>query len=124
MFDHISLGVQAPKKSAALYDAMLGALGIKRFMAEEPYAYGYKVKDMAFWICLPLEEKPLPSPCNGTHFAFKANSRALVDAFYEAAIKAGATCDGKPGPRPEYGDTYYAAFIRDFDGHKIEAVHR
>ena len=53
------------------------------------------------------------------HIAFIAPDKAAVDAFYAAAMELGATDDGKPGPRPQYGEAYYAAFVRDLDGHKI-----
>ncbi len=59
---------------------------------------------------------------NGTHLAFFATSREAVDAFHAAALEAGATDDGAPGPRPEYGAPYYGCFVRDPDGHKIEAT--
>ena len=59
---------------------------------------------------------------NGVHIAFRANSRADVEAFYRAALAAGGTSDGAPGPRPVYGGSYYAAFVCDLDGNKIEAM--
>jgi predicted lactoylglutathione lyase len=58
---------------------------------------------------------------NGTHFGFLATSRAEVDAFWAAALAAGAAPDGAPGPRPMYGAPYYGCFVRDLDGHKVEA---
>ena len=59
-----------------------------------------------------------------THIAFQVNKRALVDAFYQAAIAAGAKDNGKPGPRPQYSANYYGAFVLDPDGYNIEAVCR
>ncbi|MGE3876750.1 MAG: VOC family protein, partial [Parvibaculaceae bacterium] len=59
---------------------------------------------------------------NGIHFGFVAGSKAEVDAFYKAAIAAGAQDDGKPGAREDYGEPYYGCFLRDLDGHKIEAA--
>ncbi|MGF1779832.1 VOC family protein, partial [Vibrio nomapromontoriensis] len=59
---------------------------------------------------------------NGTHIAFNACNQEAVDNFYAIAVKLGAICEGKPGLRPEYGESYYAAFVRDLDGNKIEAV--
>ncbi|NNE20220.1 MAG: VOC family protein, partial [Myxococcales bacterium] len=59
----------------------------------------------------------------GTHICFVAESKEAVHAFYEAAVAAGATDDGPPGPRPQYSPGYYGAFARDLDGHKIEAVY-
>jgi predicted lactoylglutathione lyase len=59
---------------------------------------------------------------NGTHFGFVAGSRADVDAFYKTAVEAGGRGDGKPGGRQDYGEPYYGCFLRDLDGHKIEAT--
>lgn len=59
---------------------------------------------------------------NGTHVGFMATSKAEVDAFHKAAIAAGGNDDGKPGPREDYGEPYYGCFLRDLDGHKIEAA--
>ncbi len=59
-----------------------------------------------------------------THIAFQVNRRALVDAFYLAAIAAGAVDNGKPGPRPQYSANYYGAFVLDPDGYNVEAVCR
>jgi catechol 2,3-dioxygenase-like lactoylglutathione lyase family enzyme len=64
------------------------------------------------------------APGPGFHLAFDAASRASVDRFHAAALAAGGTDEGGPGPRPHYGATYYAAFVRDPDGHKLEAVHQ
>ena len=60
---------------------------------------------------------------NGVHFAFLAPSKKAVGAFWEEALAAGATPDGEPGPRPHYGEPYYGCFVRDLDGHKIEAMY-
>lgn len=60
---------------------------------------------------------------NGTHVGFFAADQAAVDAFHRAAIAAGAVDEGTPGPRPEYGEPYYGCFVRDLDGHKIEAAY-
>jgi predicted lactoylglutathione lyase len=59
---------------------------------------------------------------SGAHVALRARSTALVDAFHAAALAAGGTSDGAPHLRPQHGDGYYAAFIRDLDGNRIEAV--
>jgi len=59
---------------------------------------------------------------NGVHVAFTAKDQASVDAFYAAALAAGGRDDGAPGYRPQYGEAYYGAFVRDLDGHKIEAM--
>jgi catechol 2,3-dioxygenase-like lactoylglutathione lyase family enzyme len=64
------------------------------------------------------------APGPGFHLAFIAPSREAVDAFHAAALAAGAEDCGAPGPRPHYGETYYAAFVIDLDGYKLEAVHQ
>ena len=73
------------------------------------------------WVNLPADQLPAET-ANGAHFAFLASSRDEVHAFWDAAQAAGATPDGEPGPRPHYGEPYYGCFLRDLDGHKIEAM--
>lgn len=77
--------------------------------------FGYDTPD--FWIANGDKDK-----ISSTHVAFSCENRAKVDAFYEAAIKAGAKDNGKPGLRPQYHANYYGAFVIDADGHRIEAV--
>ena len=118
---HMSLGVKDVAKAAAFYDAVLATLGVTRIMAVDgAIAYGRAYPD--FWINLPLDNKPATIG-NGSHVAFAARTQAEVDAFYAEALKQGATDEGAPGPRPDYGEPYYGAFVRDLDGHKIEATH-
>ncbi len=123
MFDHLSLGVADLHRSAALYDDALGALGYVRlaqnarsvcygppgFMGEAPFAI--------------IDVGPAPNPASrGLHLALVAPNRAAVDGFHAAAVRHGATDDGPPGTRSHYGAGYYAAFVIDLDGHRIEAV--
>ncbi len=77
---------------------------------------GYGRDHPSFWINEDGPQKP------AVHIAFAAETRADVDAFYAAAIAAGGHDNGAPGLRPQYGETYYAAFVRDLDGNNIEAV--
>lgn len=78
------------------------------------------IKDMPyFWIGQASEGKPANPRM---HIAFRAADKAQVDKFYEAALEAGATCNGKPGPRPQYHAAYYAAFVIDPNGHNLEAL--
>ena len=127
MIDHLSLDVTDLQRSCAFYDAALKPLGYER-SAEQPDSFAYgppRAKEdptigshaYVFWIGL----EPKAKPANG-HIAFIAPSRAAVDAFYAAALAAGGRDNGKPGLRPEYHATYYAAFVIDPDGHRIEAV--
>ncbi|HEY9850603.1 MAG TPA: VOC family protein [Leptolyngbyaceae cyanobacterium] len=73
-----------------------------------------------FWVQIPIDGQPA-TVGNGTHIGFVAPTKESVRAFYEAALAAGAIDDGAPSPRPEYGEPYYGCFVRDPDGHKIEA---
>jgi len=119
---HVSLGTNNFAAAAAFYDKVLATLGIKRTMdLSEHNAIAYGRAYPEFWIQSPINGQPAQT-ANGTHVAFLAETPAQVDAFYAAAIAAGATDDGAPGGRPHYGPEYYGCFVRDLDGHKIEAM--
>ena len=124
MLDHVSLGTANLARARKFYDAALKPLGYKMVLPVPGYGYGYgAVKgDAKFWIGLPLAKRRKPRASAGTHVAFLAENRKSVDAFYKAAIKAGAKDNGKPGLRPEYHANYYGAFVFDPEGHAIEAV--
>ena len=117
---HISIGTNDFERAAAFYDAALAPLGCKRIM-DFPGAVAFGREFPEFWVQTPIDGNPA-GVGNGTHFAFFASSREEVDAFYKAAIDQGGTDDGAPGGREEYGDAYYGCFVRDLDGHKIEAT--
>jgi catechol 2,3-dioxygenase-like lactoylglutathione lyase family enzyme len=120
VISHISIGTNDYPRARAFYDAVLGTLQIKQVMTHgESVAYGRAFPE--FWVGRPLDGG-LVAPSNGTHISFLANSPAEVDAFHAQALALGATSDGPPGLRPHYTPTYYAAFVRDLDGHKIEAM--
>jgi catechol 2,3-dioxygenase-like lactoylglutathione lyase family enzyme len=120
---HVSAGSRDMQKSAAFYDAVLKPLGAIRAMDYMPYAVGYgPEKDKAeFWVQLPNDQKTATAG-NGVHFCFAAATRNAVDEFYKAALKNGGKDAGPPGLRPDYAATYYAAFVYDPDGNKLEAV--
>jgi len=122
MIDHISIGVNDIKKSRLFYDRVLEALGYARVrdVGDNASGYGASGEDY-FWIDVPLNGKPVTAG-QGTHIAFSAPTRWAVDEFHARALAMGGVCQGKPGLRPEYGEHYYAAFVLDLDGHKIEAV--
>ena len=88
----------------------------RTFESERALAYG--VDDAAFWI---TARGRAPQPGYG-HVAFAASGRAAVDASYEAGLGAGGRSDGPPGPRPQYGRSYYAAYLLDPDGLRVEVV--
>ncbi len=120
IMSHVSIGVGDFDRAVAFYDKVLATIGAKR-VEEVPGAVAYGKMFPEFWVQTPIDGKA-HGLGNGTHFGFFASSKEEVHAFYEAAIEAGASSDGAPGPRPEYGDPYYGCFVRDLDGHKIEAA--
>jgi catechol 2,3-dioxygenase-like lactoylglutathione lyase family enzyme len=120
MLHHISLGVRDLALSCAFYDAALGALGFRRVF-EDRTAVGYGLVDGQDLLCLKLRTDAM-APGPGFHLAFSAPSRAAVHQFHEAALRVGGADNGAPGLRPQYGPHYYAAFLLDPDGHRIEAV--
>ncbi|HSK40497.1 MAG TPA: VOC family protein [Arenibaculum sp.] len=117
---HVSIGTNDFARAVSFYDEVLPTLGCRRIM-EHPGAAAYGRSFPEFWVQAPIDGAPA-TVGNGTHVAFLARSRDEVRAFYEAAIAAGASGDGPPGPRPHYGEPYYGCFVRDPDGHKIEAT--
>ena len=121
IFNHVQIKVKDLKISCAFYDAIMGALGYPAVsnIKNEVVGYGTSVHDM--FEIRQSDEKALLS--QSLHLAFNALDIKSVNAFYHAALKNGAKCNGKPGLRPEYEDGYYAAFIIDPDGHNIEAVY-
>jgi catechol 2,3-dioxygenase-like lactoylglutathione lyase family enzyme len=125
MLGHLSLGVSDLAHSGAFYDAALRALGVERVWSHDD-ALGYGMPGGGDKLALfhrPAADVPLAAG-PGFHMAFDAPDRAAVDAFHRAAIANGGRCVGPPGPRPQYGGAYYAAFVVDPDGHKLEAVHQ
>lgn len=122
MLDHISLGVSDLERAAAFYDAVLAALGYARLFSNAR-GVGYGVpgaKDEALAILAAGPDARPPGP--GCHLALRAPSREAIEAFHAAALRMGAPDEGAPGLRPHYGAGYYAAFVRDLDGHRLEAV--
>lgn len=120
MLHHLSFGVRDLALAGAFYDAALGALGFRRVF-DGPESIGYGLVDDQDQLLLNLEpEARAPGP--GFHLAFDAPTRAAVDAFHAQALRVGGRDNGAPGLRPDYGPHYYAAFLVDPDGHRIEAV--
>jgi catechol 2,3-dioxygenase-like lactoylglutathione lyase family enzyme len=119
MIAHVSIGVRDITKSKRFYDAALKALGYK-CLSESDGSLGYGRDAVAFWISTAAH--PVPADMkSGLHFCFTAPTRKSVDTFHAAALAAGGRDNGAPGLRPEYGPGYYAAFIVDPDGFRIEA---
>jgi catechol 2,3-dioxygenase-like lactoylglutathione lyase family enzyme len=117
MLDHVTIGVSDIELSKKFYDRALLPLEITRLYGEGERFAGYGIRPKAFfWIGWR------DNPQSGAHIAFAAKDRATVERFYEAAIKAGGTDNGRPGIREHYHPNYYGAFVLDPDGHNIEAV--
>jgi catechol 2,3-dioxygenase-like lactoylglutathione lyase family enzyme len=125
MFDHLSIAVVDFEKAQVFYDAILAALGMKRVLTlSDCVGYG-RHEDAYFWIH-PLSENSKPVaflPLDG-HIAFTADSNQQVQDFYRHALALGAADNGQPGLREHYQEDYYAAFVIDPDGYRLEAVHR
>jgi catechol 2,3-dioxygenase-like lactoylglutathione lyase family enzyme len=120
MIDHVSIGVRDLAAATRFYEPVLGALGFVR-LETRPATVGFGKRYPELWLNHRPGMTPLPDD-NGTHICLRASSTALVDAFHAAALAAGGSCDGAPGLRPQHGEGYYAAFIRDTDGNRVEAV--
>ena len=119
MIDHVSVGVRDLVRAAAFYEPVLAVLGMSKLREWPDAAVGYGKAYPEFWINARPERK---QPDDGLHICLRAPSVQAVDAFHATALQAGGTCDGAPGLRPEYNDRYYAAFVVDPDGNKLEAV--
>jgi catechol 2,3-dioxygenase-like lactoylglutathione lyase family enzyme len=116
---HASIGTNNLTKAISFYVPLLKTLNIDVFCQyEHAIAFGKGYPE--FWVQVPFDQQ-LASVGNGTHFAFVAANRGQVNEFYRVAISLGAKDEGKPGPRADYGEPYYGCFVRDLDGHKIEA---
>jgi catechol 2,3-dioxygenase-like lactoylglutathione lyase family enzyme len=120
MIDHVSIAVRDLARATAFYEAVLAPLGYAR-LEVRPATVAFGKKYSEFWLNLRPTMQPLAQDC-GMHVALRAASTAAVDAFHAAALAQGGTSDGAPGLRPQHGEGYYAAFIRDLDGNRIEAV--
>jgi catechol 2,3-dioxygenase-like lactoylglutathione lyase family enzyme len=120
MLHHLSFGVKDLARSAVFYDAALSPLGYVRVWADET-AVGYGLAGGGDKFAIKLSPGGAV-PGTGFHAAFAAPSREAVVRFYEAALRHGGQDNGVPELCPEYGDHYYAAFVIDPDGYRIEAV--
>jgi len=114
--DHVSAAVRDIRRARAFYGAALGAIGMKINM-DVSSAFGMgSGNQKIFWLTRHAKA------AGGAHYAFRVDHRAEVDAFHAAALEAGGKDNGKPGPRPDYGPNYYAAFVKDAEGNNIEVV--
>jgi catechol 2,3-dioxygenase-like lactoylglutathione lyase family enzyme len=120
MIDHVSVGVRNLDRAANFYELTLAPLGLSRVVTR-PATIGFGKAYPEFWINLRTDMTPV-EPGSGVHICLRAKSTDEVDAFHAAALKAGGSSDGAPGLRPHDRVRYYAAFVRDPDGNRIEAV--
>ncbi len=119
MLDHFSIGVRDVARTKAFYDAALGPLGY-RCLSEGSDSLGYGADRVVLWIS--QTDHPVAADLrSGLHFCFSAPDRPAVDRFHAGALAQGGTDNGQPGLRPDYSDTYYAAFAIDPDGYRVEA---
>ena len=114
MFDHVTIRASDRDASQRFYETVLPTLGIERTYAGDEY-----LEWDDFSVSQASDEKPVT---RRLHIGFVAPSREHVDAFWRAGTEAGYESDGEPGPRPQYGSTYYGAFVLDPDGNNIELV--
>jgi catechol 2,3-dioxygenase-like lactoylglutathione lyase family enzyme len=119
MLNHISLGVRDVTRTKRFYDAALKSLGYTR-LSDGETSLGYGKTAVALWIS--KSERPVPADeQSGLHVCFDAPSRKAVDEFHKAALAAGGKDNGVPGLRADYGPNYYAGFVVDPDGYRLEA---
>jgi catechol 2,3-dioxygenase-like lactoylglutathione lyase family enzyme len=119
MFDHVSIGVRDVSRAKLFYDAALATLGY-RCLHQDASSLGYGRDGVGLWV--GAAERPVEADDKSNlHFCFAAPDRGSVDAFHTAALAAGGRDNGPPGPRPAYGPQYYAAFVVDPDGYRLEA---
>jgi len=122
MINHISIGVKDINAARRFYDAALKPLGYP-CLSESAGSLGYGSKSAQFWIYAATSPVPADEQ-SGLHFCFDAPSRKSVDAFHAAAVSSGGRNHGAPGLRADYGEGYYAAFVVDPEGYRIEAYHQ
>jgi catechol 2,3-dioxygenase-like lactoylglutathione lyase family enzyme len=120
MIDHLSLSVRDLAASAGFYEAVLAPLGYRR-LVERDTTVGFGKRYPEVWLNHRPNRAPEPGD-SGLHICLRARDQAAVDAFHRAALDHGGADDGPPGPRQAAMTGYYAAFVRDLDGNRVEAA--
>lgn len=121
MFDHVSIGVRDIARAKTFYDRALEALGLRR-LSDGKDSLGYGKEAVGLWI--GATKSPVPDdPKSGLHICFRAPDRESVAKFHAAALAAGGRDNGGPGVRADYGADYFAAYVVDPDGYRLEALH-
>ena len=121
MIDHVSVAVRDLGKAEPFYAALLAPLGMRKLREWPNAALGFGKKYPEFWINRRAAMARVADD-SGVHICLRATDTRAVEDFHAAALNAGGTSDGAPGLRTEYHSSYYAAFVRDPDGNRIEAV--
>lgn len=119
MIDHVTLKVKNLEKSKQFYLSIFDSLGFKLAFGDEGVFWAFNVGSGCLFEIMKYEDQ---ASITGCHVAIRATSREQVNLFHSLALDAGAEDNGKPGPRPQYTTGYYAAFIKDLDGHNIEMM--
>jgi catechol 2,3-dioxygenase-like lactoylglutathione lyase family enzyme len=119
MINHVSIGVRDIPKAKRFYDAVFAALGYG-CLSQDDASLGYGGDSVALWVNA-VQRPVVPDEGSGLHFCFTAPTRDGVDAFHAAALRSGGRDNGNPGVRADYGPDYYAAFVIDPEGYRIEA---
>lgn len=120
LIDHVSVGVGDLERARAFYAAVLGTLGMRE-IADRGTRIGFGKRYPEVWINSRPGMPPVPAE-TGVHVCLRAKGEAVVQAFYEAALANGGSGDGAPGPRVATMTSYFAAFVRDPDGNRLEAA--
>jgi catechol 2,3-dioxygenase-like lactoylglutathione lyase family enzyme len=120
VIDHVSVAVSDLDAGTRFYEAVLGVIGYRK-LESRARTVGFGKDYPEFWINLRTAMAPLAADF-GAHVGLRARTAEIVDAFHATALAAGGQSDGAPGRREQHGQGYYAAFIRDPDGNRIEAV--
>jgi catechol 2,3-dioxygenase-like lactoylglutathione lyase family enzyme len=121
MIDHVSIAVRDLASAETFYAALLAPLGMTKLREWPSAAIGFGKKYPEFWIN-QRDAMDRVAADSGVHICLRAADTKAVDAFHAAAVRSGGASDGAPGLRQQYHGSYYAAFIRDPDGNRIEAV--
>lgn len=119
MIDHVTIYVKDLERSKAFYELAFAPLGFQVAFGKEGVFWAF---DIGKGFLFEIAQYNGKSPITTVHIAFRVNDIEKIQAFYKAAIDAGAMDNGAPGPRPQYTENYYACFVHDLDGHNIEAT--
>jgi len=124
MLDHVSITVRDLERARPFYEAVMAALGVPKVHDRaDAIGFGQRNRDNDdSHTYLSVYQSPAAAPDPRRHWCFRAGSEAQVRAFFQAGIEAGGTADGEPGLRPHYHAGYYAAFLQDPEGNRVEAV--